>query len=162
MAGPRRPAAIFNFEIQADDAASLASFYRAVFGWSITRFAAPEKWGLPATFMIANASRRGPIHGRIDVRNETTPRVNGFLCSVRVASLERTAKAVVRNGGTVISELPFIPKVGGHLFIGDPAGNVVLAVQFPGDRKWMRRTTSNKRMQLTRSAKANGRRGPRS
>src|SRR5439155_26979479 len=88
--------------------------------------------------------------------------IHGFECVVSVASLIKTAAAVLANGGTVLEHVPFIKQVGGQLRFRDPEGNVVQAFQFPTNRPTARKATSNKRMQLTRSARANGRRGPRS
>jgi hypothetical protein len=56
--------------------------------------------------------------------------------------------------------VPYVKGVGGFLRFQDPAGNVVEAFQFSAGKQL--RAPSNKRMQLTRSAMANGRRGPRS
>ena len=146
------------FIIYGDDPEALASFYAAVFGWKVTRFRISDQ--LPRVLMIDDprSGRGGPLRGDVSMRDSSSP-TNGFECIVWVRSLTRAAAAVERHGGRVVYHAPFIRGVGGVLRFHDPAGNVVQAAQ-PFEPQ--RRATSNKRMQLTRSAMANTRRGPRS
>jgi len=146
------------FIVYGEDPDTLASFYAAVFGWRISGLKIGES--LPRIFFIEDprAGPGGPLRGHVSARLSGGP-VNGFECVVSVESINRTAGAVKRHGGRVIEHIPFIRGVGGLLRFEDPAGNIVQAAQMFERR---RKATSNKRMQLTRSATANGRRGPRS
>jgi len=146
---------VSQFIVYADDPDRAAAFYRAVFGWETSPL------GPPPGLVINNPGSRRVLRGHLALRTASES-IHGFECVVSVASLTKTAAAVLANGGTVLQHVPFIRSVGGQLRFRDPEGNVVQAFQFPRNRTTGRRATSNKRMQLTRSARANGRRGPRS
>ena len=147
------------FFLYGDDPAALADFYAKVFGWKVTRFKFGEN--LPEEVMVEApcAGPRDKFVGNLSARDSGSPS-NGFECVLWVTSLDRTALEIERHGGRVVYLAPFIKRVGGMLRFHDPAGNVGCAVQPLAARAT--KATSNKRMQLTRSAKANGRRGPRS
>jgi predicted enzyme related to lactoylglutathione lyase len=150
---------VAQFTIYADDPETVASFYAAVFGWSISGLNIGE--GQPRALII-NDPRSGsgaPLRGHVSTRKGDSP-VGGFACTIAVASLTRTEAAIRRHGGVILDTFPFIKGVGGRIRFQDPGGNVVEAFQFSAERR--RGATSNKRMQLTRSARVNGRRGPRS
>jgi len=156
---PKTKGRFAKFVIYGDDPDALASFYTRVFGWKVTRFKLREP--PPGAIMIdAPQARPGSfIRGQVRTRDAGSP-TNGFEFVVWVASTTRTAAAVERHGGRVVYHAPIVQGIGGVLRFHDPAGNVVLAAVPYAETK--RKATSNKRMQLTRSAKANGRRGPRS
>jgi predicted enzyme related to lactoylglutathione lyase len=156
---PTMKGRVAQFIIYGDDPETVASFYAAVFGWRISGLNVGE--GLPRVFIIDDprSGPGGPLRGHISRRKARSP-ISGFECIVGVESLSKTAAAVKRHGGRVLKNVPFMKGVGGLLRFRDPRGNVVQAFQFRDERR--PRATSNKRMQLTRSAKAHGRRGPRS
>ena len=156
---PKPKGRVAQFIIYGENPETLASFYRAVFGWRITGLKFDE--GLPPLFFIDDprAGRGGALRGKVSPPLLGDP-AKGFECVVAVRSVKRTATAVTRHGGRVVQFAPFMRGVGGLLRFEDPAGNLVQAAQMVGRRG--SKATSNKRMQLTRSALANGRRGPRS
>jgi predicted enzyme related to lactoylglutathione lyase len=129
-----RQAKLVQFAIHARDPEQAAAFYRAVFGWQISRFAAPEKYGLPAHLIIENAGNGDAVlKGHIETRTESEPVVTGFECTIAVESVESIAAAVRANGGKVLRHVAFEPEIGGLVRFTDPDGNVVLAFQFPPD-----------------------------
>ena len=151
---------IVQFTLYADDRDKAAFFYKAVFGWAITTWEKNERWDTP--MFIENAGiATGDLKGHIAKGGPQAKSMNGFEPIIAVRSLAATEMAITANGGEVLEYTPFMNGVG-HLRFRDPAGNVLQAFQFNAERRISRKATSNKRMQLTRSAKANGRRGPRS
>jgi uncharacterized protein len=108
------------FELQADDPARAATFYRTVFGWDITKDEA-----MPIEYWRVDT--RGGIDGAILERPAGAPPersgTNAAVISLQVESFDATADAIKRNGGIVA-----MPKfaVAGRCWQGyfvDPAGN---------------------------------------
>src|SRR5205809_319513 len=115
------------FIVYADDPERAAAFYRAVFGWEISPL------GPAPGLVINNPGSRRVLRGHLAPR-KVSESIHGFECVVSVASLIKTAAAVLANGGTVLEHVPFIKQVGGQLRFRDPEGNVVQAFQFPTNR----------------------------
>jgi hypothetical protein len=115
-----------HFAINADDVDATRRFYEAAFAW---RF---EPWGPPGFLQVQreDGSLPGPIgalQGRRDLLDGPT---NGFECTVAVADVEATRAAATAAGGRVLMERSTIPGVGHLIFLADPAGNVVGAMQY--------------------------------
>lgn len=54
----------------------------------------------------------------------------GFECTIGVASIDDTAKAVLASGGNVVMDKSVIVGVGTLMFFEDTEGNVFGAMQF--------------------------------
>jgi uncharacterized protein len=84
------------FELQADDPARAAAFYRAVFAWEITRDEA-----IPIEYWRVDT--RGGLEGAILKRPAARPPersgTNSAVISMQVESYDTTADAIHRNGG---------------------------------------------------------------
>jgi predicted enzyme related to lactoylglutathione lyase len=120
------PAHAAHFAINADDPDRARRFYGAVFGW---RFVS---WGPPGFWMI-EAPDGGPpglmgsLQGRRPLGDQL---INGFEVSIAVADVQRTADAVVAQGGVLLMPPTVIPTVGTLCWFRDPEGNVCGAMQY--------------------------------
>jgi predicted enzyme related to lactoylglutathione lyase len=119
---------VHHFAINADDVQRARRFYERVFGWT---FAA---WGPPDFYQIATAGKgESPgIVGALQARRELVPgrRMHGFECTIGVASIDETAKAILASGGKTVMDKSVIVGVGTLMFFQDPEGNVFGAMQY--------------------------------
>jgi predicted enzyme related to lactoylglutathione lyase len=127
MDQPTFPAGtVSHFAINADDPEASQRFYRATFGW---RF---EPWGPPGFFHVQRSDGElpgpiGALQGRRQLLDEPT---NGFECTVAVDDVAAVEASATSNGGRILMERSTIPGVGHLIFLADPAGNVVGAMQY--------------------------------
>ena len=107
------------FAINAEDVPRARRFYEAVFGWSF----AP--WGPPNFYLIE--SSQGAVRGALQERRELVPghRMVGYECTIEVANLDQTIRAIEANGGTLAAPKFHIPTVGTVAYFMDTEGNVV-------------------------------------
>ena len=56
--------------------------------------------------------------------------MNGFECTISVASVDRAIKAIEANGGTIVMPKATIPGVGTLIFFKDTEGNIAGAMQY--------------------------------
>lgn len=116
------------FAVHADDLERARKFYERIFGWKF------NPWGPPGFFLVKTGGDGEPgIDGAMHKRHEVVPgeMMRGFECTIEVADIDATAKAVVAHGGTIIHPKFEIPGVGWILKFRDPEGNVVNAKQPP-------------------------------
>jgi predicted enzyme related to lactoylglutathione lyase len=121
------PNNLAHFAINADDIDRARGFYEKVFGWTF------QPWGPPGFFQIATNDKGEPfIRGALQKRRELIPgeRMNGYECTISVASIDRVAKAVETNGGKIVMQKATITGVGTLIFFKDPEGNIAGAIQF--------------------------------
>ena len=111
-----------HFAINADDVPRAKRFYEQVFGWTF------NAWGPPNFYITEDAG----VRGALQKRRELVPgqRMISYECTIAVASIDDTAKAVTANGGKTIMQKSVIPGVGALMFFQDPEGNVFGAIQF--------------------------------
>jgi predicted enzyme related to lactoylglutathione lyase len=69
----------------------------------------------------------GALQGRRDLLDVPT---NGFECTVAVADVEATRTSATAAGGRLLMDRSTIPGVGHLIFLADPSGNVVGAMQY--------------------------------
>ena len=119
---------VAHFAINADDVPRAKKFYERVFGWTASA------WGPPNFYQLSTNRRDEPagILGALQKRRELVAgtRTIGFECTIGVASIDDTAKAVLANGGRVVMDKSVIVGVGTLMFFGDTEGNVFGAMQF--------------------------------
>jgi predicted enzyme related to lactoylglutathione lyase len=115
---------VVHFEIHATDPDRLVSFYTALFGWTF------QKWDGPMDYWMIGtgpAEQRG-IDGGLIRRHGDAPvemqAVNAFVCTVDVASAERTLARAVELGGAVALPIMAVPGVGWLCYAKDPNGNI--------------------------------------
>ena len=128
MTKPAQPAApVRHFAINADDLPRAQRFYSRVFDW---RFNA---WGPPNFFMIETGStpETPAIYGSLQGRRTLIEgeRMTGFECTVAVADIDATVRAIVDAGGTILMPKTTIPTVGHLVWFRDTEGNVAGAMQ---------------------------------
>lgn len=119
---------VAHFAINADDVPRARRFYERVFGWTFSA------WGPPKFYQIDTSGSGEPrgILGALQGRRHLVagqPTI-GFECTISVASIDDTAKAVAANGGTVVIPKSIIVGVGTLMFFSDTEGNVFGAMQF--------------------------------
>lgn len=111
-----------HFAINTDDIDRSKTFYEKVFGWKVTA------WGPPGFYQIEGAGVHGALQKRRDlVKGERTL---GFECTIAVASIDATEKAVLANGGAIILARSVIAGVGTLMFFREPGGNVFGAMEY--------------------------------
>jgi predicted enzyme related to lactoylglutathione lyase len=120
---------VVHFEIHAEDPARAARFYEAVFGWKLTRGAWPEEYWLVETVPVgAPGIDGGMIRRRGPAPVEGQP-VNAFVCTVDVASVDDSARAIEAHGGQVVVPRMAVPGVGWLIYARDTEGNIFGVMQ---------------------------------
>lgn len=104
-----------HFEIIAPDPAALASFYRDVFGWTITKWDGPVDYWPVATGVDAEPG----IHGGLTCLDDGPPRT---VNSIGVDSIDDMLARVTAAGGAVAMPKTTIPGVGYQAYVTDPPG----------------------------------------
>ncbi|HEX5111072.1 MAG TPA: VOC family protein [Vicinamibacterales bacterium] len=107
------------FAINADDVQRARKFYETVFGWSF----AP--WG-PPDFYLIDTSNEPTVKGALQERRELAPgqKMIGFECTITVANIDKTLRAIEANGGRLAAPKLHIPTVGTVAYFFDTEGNV--------------------------------------
>jgi uncharacterized protein len=126
MPTQRAPATLAHFSINADDVDRSRAFYEQVFGWRFT------PWGPPGFYQIESVG--DGLRGALQQRRFLQPAVRvGFECTMSVASIDATEKAVRAAGGTVLLQRSVIAGVGTLMFFADPDGNAFGAMQYDAE-----------------------------
>jgi predicted enzyme related to lactoylglutathione lyase len=114
---------VVNFEIHATDPEAMASFYSALFGWTIRKWEGPMDY-----WMITTGPAEEPgINGGLIRRHAEAPAkqsVNAFVCTVGVDSAESSLARAVELGAEVALPLMAVPGIGWLCYAKDPDGNV--------------------------------------
>jgi predicted enzyme related to lactoylglutathione lyase len=105
------------FEIQADEPAQLVKFYELVFGWKGTR-----DENIPIEYWrLETPGAHGAILKRpMPAKSGGT---NAYVCSMQVASFDKTAEVILANGGIVAMAKFAVPGKCWQGYFLDPAGN---------------------------------------
>ncbi len=121
-----KPNHLAHFAIEADDLERAKRFYAAVFGW---RF---EAWGPPDFYMITTAKGEQPgCFGSLQKRHHPKGEgINGFECTIAVAKVDDTARAVEKAGGKIVMPRMTIGTVGHLVKFRDTEGNLVGAMEY--------------------------------
>jgi predicted enzyme related to lactoylglutathione lyase len=107
------------FEIQSSNLERDAQFYRKIFGWKIAKDAAmPIGYYRIETDGIAGALLERPVP--VAPMSGT----NAFTCSMEVADFDKTAEAILANGGIVALPKFAIPGKCWQGYFLDPDQNV--------------------------------------
>jgi predicted enzyme related to lactoylglutathione lyase len=122
------PNHVSHFAIHADDLARAKRFYQAVFGWKF------EAWGPPDFYMIKTTTGTDPgMFGSLqkrDVPLAGTTAMRGFECTIAVASVDETSRAVEKAGGTIVMKRMTIGTVGHLVKFLDTEGNKLGAMEY--------------------------------
>jgi predicted enzyme related to lactoylglutathione lyase len=109
------------FAINADDVPRARKFYEAVFDWSF------EPWGPPNFYLIDTGQQQpAAFGGGLQERRELVPghKMVGFECTVTVADIDQTIRAIEANGGRIATPKFHIPTVGTIAYFFDTEGNI--------------------------------------
>ena len=109
------------FAINADDVPRARQFYQTVFGW---RFA---PWGPPGFYLIETGDEQNADpKGALQERRELVPdhRMLGYECTIEVADIDKTIRAIEAGGGRLAAPKFHIPTVGTIAYFFDTEGNV--------------------------------------
>jgi len=120
------PNSLSFFAINADDVPRARKFYEAVFGWNF------EPWGPPNFYLIGTGEKQmSAIRGGLQERRELVPgqKMVGFECTIAVANIDQTIRAIEAQGGRIASPKFHIPTVGTVAYFVDPEGNVAGIIQ---------------------------------
>jgi predicted enzyme related to lactoylglutathione lyase len=113
--------------INADDLPATRAFYAATFNW---RFSA---WGPPGFYRVEADDPRGPgVTAALQHRRELDPGrpTVGFECTIAVDSLDTVTRAALAAGGRLLMPRTTITGVGHLVWLADPSGNVVGAMEY--------------------------------
>lgn len=123
---PARPA---HFAINLDDDEVGRASYAAVFGWTFT------DWGHPGFSRVD----LGPQEARAMIgavqhrRHLVDPPTTGVELTFAVDDLAEVVRLVPAHGGRLLTEVARVPGAGDLVWLADPSGNVVGAMQYaPG------------------------------
>lgn len=113
--------------INVDDTDAARAFYAATFGWHF------QAWGPPGFYRVEADDPAGPgVTAALQQRRDLlpdTPMV-GFECTIGVDDVEAVSQAAVAAGGRVLMARTTIAGVGHLVWLTDPSGNVVGAMQY--------------------------------
>jgi uncharacterized protein len=120
-----------HFEIHAANPEKAATFYHDVFGWDI------KEWVIPGIhveeenryWLVGTGPGEEPgINGGIVVRRGPAPTegqaVNSYVCTIEVASVDRSIAAALKAGATVAVPKMAIRGVGWIAYCKDTEGNL--------------------------------------
>ncbi|MGN6695324.1 MAG: VOC family protein [Aquihabitans sp.] len=123
------PGRIGHVALNVDDLAAARRCYEATFGWSF------EPWfGMDDFFRIAgpDGDQPGPFAVMQQRREIAGRRVVGLEGTVAVADVHAAIEAAEAAGGAVLVPPVAIPTVGTLVWLEDPSGNVIGAMQYEG------------------------------
>lgn len=115
---------VIHFEINAQDPPRAAEFYRAVFGWEISKWDGPGEYWSVATGKEGELGVNGGITRRTGgVPAEGDP-VNAYVCVVGVESVDEALEKVMSNGGVLMVPKMAVPGVGWLAYCKDTEENL--------------------------------------
>lgn len=118
---------VVHFEIHADDPDRAIAFYKALFGWKMT------KWGGPMDYYMIDTGEGVGINGglvrRMGPRPTEGQAVNAYVCTVNVLNVDDYFAKALANGGTVALPKMPIPGVGWLAYVKDTEGNILGIMQ---------------------------------
>ena len=106
---------VVHFEICAKNPERASKFYKAVFGWKIT------KWAGPQSYWLISTGRKGTpgIDGGILKRSHKDDRT---VNTVDVRSIEQAMKTIKKAGGKILMPVMTIPGIGYMTYCEDTEG----------------------------------------
>jgi predicted enzyme related to lactoylglutathione lyase len=124
---------VIHFEIHAEDPDRAEAFYTTVFGWAVERYGGPVDYRLLTTGPAADSGVDGAILQRQGAGAPVDGQpVNAYVCTIGVASLEETERAVPAAGGQQVVERMEVPGVGHLAYFKDTEGNIFGALEPTG------------------------------
>lgn len=129
---------VIHFEIHAADTATVAEFYRNIFGWEIRKWDPPslkasdgKATPLVDYWIVMTApdgSKEPGIDGGIVGRKGPAPKggeaITSFVCTIHVPSVDEYVKKVEAAGGTIALPKMPIPGLAWLAYCKDIEGNI--------------------------------------
>ena len=118
---------LVHFEIHAEDPERAIEFYKAVFGWGVTKWDGPVDYWLLDTGEEEKPGINGAIMRRIESGKPASApgdAPNAFICTVEVDSIDEIEKAIPAAGGEQVAPRQEIPNVGKVSYFKDTEGNI--------------------------------------
>jgi uncharacterized protein len=117
---------VLHFEIQADDPARAADFYKKVFGWKIDKWPGLD-WDYWVVMTADKDSKEPGINGGLLRRPTKTPPdecgTNSYVCTVGVESFDETAARILSAGGRIAMPKFALPGMAWQGYFIDTEGN---------------------------------------
>jgi predicted enzyme related to lactoylglutathione lyase len=113
---------VVHFEIHAEEPERAVRFYRAVFGWEISKWDGPQDYWLIKTGPDGTPGINGGLlrrHGPIDGQA-----VIAYVCTMDVPALDDYLRKVAAHGGTEAMPRMAVPGVGWLAYAKDTEGNI--------------------------------------
>lgn len=118
---------VVHFEIHAADPERAVVFYKAVFGWEITKW----EGGSMEYWLIMTAPKESTelgINGGLLRRKGPAPAdmqpVNAYVSTMQVGNYDETEKAILANGGTLVLPKMAIAGIAWQGYYKDTEGNI--------------------------------------
>ncbi len=133
---------VVHFEINSNNAKSLADFYAQVFGWK-------TPWGEQMRYALVDTQAKGKgIGGGIGVPSQGGNLVTFYI---EVADTDTALRKVEQLGGKTVVPTTTIPNVVTFALFSDPEGNVIgLTKAMPAPRPTTRKKAAVRRRTATR------------
>ena len=112
-----------HLEIHASDPERAQAFYRTLFGWQFQAWNGPVEYWVITTGDAAQPGINGGMVRRRGPAPAEGQAVNAFVCTVDVAHLDATLRALSDAGGTLALPKMAVPGVGWLAYVKDP-GNL--------------------------------------
>jgi len=122
-------AEVMHYDIPAGDVQRAIDFYGRVFGWKFEKMPQAEYW------LLVRDPQSAGVGGGITQRQGNAPSdgnaANAYVCTIRVDSIDDTARAIVSAGGVMVVEKT---DMGMALFASakDSEGNLFNMMQMTG------------------------------
>ena len=123
-----------HFEIHAENPQRAIKFYADLFGWTFS------KWDAPQDYWLVKTGDGVPgIDGGLLPRRGPAPAAmqptNAFICTVDVTDVDAAIRKVGEVGGTVVVPKMPIPGVGWLAYANDSEGNIFGIMQMDARAK---------------------------
>ena len=113
-----------HLEIPAGNTAQAKEFWGGLFGWQFQAWGGPTEYWVISTGDTAQPGINGGMVRRRGAAPAEGQAVNAFVCTVDVADLEATLRALPGAGGTLALPRMAVPGVGWLAYVKDPDGNL--------------------------------------
>jgi len=124
-----------HFEIQAADPQRAIRFYTDLFGWTFSKWDAPQDYWLIKTGEKGTPGIDGGLLPRRGPGPAAMQAVSAFVCTLDVADLDSMLKRIVKAGGVVVVPKMAIPTVGWLSYANDTEGNIFGVMQMDAAAK---------------------------
>ena len=108
---------VTHFEIFAEDPASLAQFYRQLFGWQIDKARAVDYYHIQTGQAEAKDICGGLLYRPI-------PGPRSWVHYVSVESIDKIVELIESLGGKILRGKTAVPKTAWYAVVEDPQGNI--------------------------------------